>query len=645
MRKSNQNMMVAFVFTSIFAGLAPVSCSNSVQTGNVTIAKWGPLKPPSRTGIANDANQQAPVKAFSDPEAFDYLWNTCASCHGPDGAYKSNWALPAKDKLSIAALEGLDGITRAYQAIVNKYDGNEGGSPSAMPLGVDFNSNTKAKQDSARAIKWFAERMVLIVKDAESLYPKDEKSGTSAITSSEVKVSLSYKCSSLRTGTSYLTKLTSALYNRNPNDAEMSLIAEKKDVPLSLDERLAIAGRIKSDTTSVDEFERVGLRSFAAKVADASKIQPAAIDAQANRTLIQNDLKDEFYQLLKKYYKDVPYRDILLMDKVMVTSRTAPLYEGCTAPPAPTGTNPPTWAECTLSPVRSNFFGTVAFLRAKPTSFLENNNNYGRAGAMFVVASGEALLPQTNGPVGTTVTGLPECLASSSKDSRGRVNTKAVAGVDEPLTGPFGSLTVPGFGNVCQGCHVRRGLAAGSKIFRGFGKFGEVITAATLDAACGTPTAANPCPGVAANPYRDDVVEAIKPDKANYDKGPQRFATDAPAQKARVAELDKTSPITVQFLKELLAESSDGLGTCIPVDSKTVKPVKNIKDMSEFVVGTQANVARGLARMIPKAIGKTQLTNQEVIMEVNKASSMSGGKLADIIVAYLATETFACQEE
>ncbi|NBW80893.1 hypothetical protein EBR21_03980 [bacterium] len=427
----------------------------------------------------------------------------------------------------------------------------------------------------------------------------------------------------------------------------MLLIADKKEVPLSLEERLAIAGRIKNEPQSVEEFERVGLKSFAAKVADASKIMPAQLDtlAMRNANAIQADLKEEFYQLLKKYYKETPYRDILLMDKVMVTSRTAPLYTGCTAPPAPTGTNPPTWAECTLSPDRSNYFGTIGFLRAKPTSFLENNNNYGRAGAMFVVASGEALLPQTNGPVGTTVNGLPDCLATSSKDARGRVNTKAVAGVDEPLTGPFGTLTIPGFGNVCQGCHVRRGLAAGSKIYRTFGKFGEKISAATLDGACGTPTAANPCPGVATSPYRDDVKEAIKNDKANYDNGQQRFAVDAPSQKARGGTLDKTSPITVQFLKDLLAESSDSSATCIPVDSKTVKTVSTIKDMSEFVVGTQANVARGLARMIPKAIGKTQLTNQEVIMEVNKASSAGGGKLIDMIVAYLATETFACQEE
>jgi len=64
------------------------------------------------------------VKAFSDPEAFAYLWNTCGSCHGPDGAYKSNWALPAKDKISVNSLEGVEGITRTYQALVNKFDGN-----------------------------------------------------------------------------------------------------------------------------------------------------------------------------------------------------------------------------------------------------------------------------------------------------------------------------------------------------------------------------------------------------------------------------------------------------------------------------------------------------------------------------------------
>ncbi|MFZ9520166.1 MAG: hypothetical protein ACO3A4_06785 [Silvanigrellaceae bacterium] len=643
MRNTYRNMSVFFVLSAFVAGMTPVACSNAVQNGNVTINKWGPKRTSGPEAKGDDQTVAlTQVKPFSDTEAFDYLWNTCGSCHGPDGAYKSNWSMPAKDKISIASLEGVEGITKAYQAIVNKFDGNEGASPSAMPLSVDFSANPKAKQDAARAIKWFAERMVGVVKDADSLYPKDEKSGSSAIKAeNDVTVSLNYKCASLRTGTSYLTKLTSSLYNRNPNDAELALLGDKKDMPLSLDERLAIASRIKNDPASVSEFEQKGLKSFATKVADAAKINPAQIDgAVANRNAVQTDLKDEFYQLLLKYYKDVPYRDILLMDKVMVTTRTAPLYTGCTAPVAPA-----IWAECTLSPDRANYFGTVGFLRAKPSSFLENNNNYGRAGAMFIVASGEALLPQTNGPVGTTVNGLPECLTTSSKDARGRVNTKAVAGVDEPLTGPFGSLTVPGFGNVCQGCHVRRGLAAGSKIYRTFGKFGEKINAATLDAACGTPTAANPCPGVANNPYRDEVIEAIKNDKANYDNGQARFASEAPAQKARDATLDKTSPVTVQFLKELLTEASDGSGTCIPVDSKTVKQVSTIKEMSEFVVGSQANVARGLARMIPKAIARTQLTNQEVIMEVNKASVANNGKLIDMIIAYVATETFACQEE
>lgn len=637
----------------VMTGLLLWSCTNGDKKGDVTISLFKGRGGPSRSSNVTAGGTVVP---FSDQEAFNYLNQNCASCHSPDGAYKSNWEMPAKDKLSITSLEGVAGITRAYQALLNKYNGNEGASPSAMPLGVDFAANAQAKKDAERMLKWFAERMPGVVQDAKSLYPVDEKSGISAVTTSEVKVSLNYKCKQLRNGASYLTKLTSSLFNRNPTQAELDLISGKAEMPLTAAERKELAARIKTDPASMTEFENVGLRNFAYKIADAAKIMTADIDAAANRVAIQNDLKQEFYQLLKKYYRTKSYRDILLLDKVMVTSRTAPLYTGCTAPTAPA-----VWAECTLPPDRGNFFGTVAYMRAKPSSFLENGNNYGRAGAMFVVASGEALLPQTNGPTGDTVKGLPECLTNSTKDARARVKPNAQAGVDEPLTGPFGSLTVPGFGNVCQGCHVRRGLAAGSKVYRSFGKFGEKITEATLDGACGTPSAANACPGAANNPYRDDMLEAIKNDKAYYDNGQQRFVVDGKVGKARDATADKTSPVTVEYLKSLLRETTDNPGTCIPVDSKTVKPVTSIKDMAEFVVGSESNVARGLARLLPKAIAGTAATNQEVIMEVSKASNekvdvsellgkpagseVKTGLLSEMIIAYLSTETFSCQEE
>jgi len=589
------------------------------------------------------------VVAFADNEIFDYLTRACGGCHGPEGAYRSNWDLPARDKLSASTLEGVAGITRAFQAIANKYDGNEGASPSAMPLNVDFAANPTAKQDAARALKWFADKLPSVVQDAASLYPRDS-SGASLVTTSDVRISFNYKCKQVRTGRSYLTKLTSSLFNRNPTDAEFALLGDEADKPVSREKRQQLARKIlpkvPPSTDPVDpwieEFERQGLKKFALKIADSTHINDADIDPAATRSQIKGDLKNEFYELLKKYYKAKSYREILLLDKVMVTARTAPLYQGCTH----SGATPDTFSECTLPADRANYFGTVSYMRAKPQSFLENSNNYGRAGAMFVVSSGEALLPQTNGPVGVEVAGLPECLTNSTKDARGRVNTTAQAG-DEPLTGPYGSLTIPGFGNVCQGCHVRRGLAAGSKVYRSFGKFGEKITAATLDAACGTITN-GVCQFPAANPYSGDLRMAIAEDKRSYEAAQKRFNAPAPAQKSRGAELDRTIPVTVDFLKQLLAETTDGKGSCIPVDAKTVKNVASIKEMAEFVVGTEGNVARGLARLIPKAIAGTQLTNQEVVMEVNKASSEgmpSKGMLGDMIAAYLSTETFACQEE
>ena len=650
--KSNRNKSAKGILALLSVSLpsfvpAPWGCS-SKQNSSDEIVKL-PVSGIKNPGAGNGSSD-AVVQAFSDQEQFDYLWRTCGSCHGPEGLYRSNWDLPAKEKLSANTLEGVAGITRAYQSIVNKYNGNEGASPSAMPFGIDFAANPKAKQEAARSLRWFAERLPGTVQDAASLYPRDANSGASLVTTSEVSVSFNYRCKQVREGRAYLTKLTSSLFNRNPTDAELALLGNEADKPISKEKRLEFASRIipKEGTPDpwIAEFEEKGLRKFAQKIADAPKIAPADIDGAvaATRNQIQEDFRNEFYQLLKKYFKEKPYRDILLLDKVMVTARTAPLYEGCLF----SGNAATPWSECTLTPDRANYFGSVSYMRAKPQSFLENSNNYGRAGAMFIVASGEALLPQTSGPVGVEVSALPECLSTSTKDARGRVNITAKAGIDEPLTGPFGSLTIPGFGNTCQGCHVRRGLAAGSKVYRSFGKFGEKITATTLDAACGTVNANGNCQFPAANPYSGDLRMAIAEDKRNYDAAHERFSKAAPAQKARNVDLDKNSPVTINFLKQLLSETNDGKGSCIPVDSKTVKTVASIKEMAEFVVGSEANVARGLARLIPKAIGGTQLTNQEVVMEVSKASSTSApakGMLANMISAYLATETFACQEE
>lgn len=624
---------------SIVCGFLVMGCTAKVSTQDEIVASKAAKKQPR----GDDSKLQEPeeVEAFSNKEAFTYLTKSCGGCHGPDGLYRSNWDLPAEDKLSVSALEGVAGITRAYQAIANKYDGNEGASPSAMPLGVDFLSNANAKNDAARMLKWFAENMPTVVSDAASLFPVDENSGSKLVTSSEVKVSLNYKCKQVRTGISYLTKLTSSLYQRNPTSDEIRLLGDEERKPISEQKRRELASRLKDPNASEAEFQRIGLKSFAFKVADAAKIAPAEFDPAESRSAIQDDLRNEFYELLKKYYKTKSYRDILLLNKVMVTANTAPLYEGCTAPPAGV-----TWGECTLPGDRANYFGTVGYMRAKPSSFLENGNNYGRAGSMFVVASGEALLPQTNGPVGVEVNGLPQCLTESTRDARGRVNTTAEPG-DEPLTGPFGSLTVPGFGNVCQGCHVRRGLAAGSKVYRPFGKFGEKLSDQVLDEACNAENPGGECRFENGNNslYKDDLKEAIAEDKANYINGAQRFSSAAPAQKARGGALDANEPVTVQFLKDLLSETAGGAETCIPVDSRTTKQVSSIKEMAEFVVGGTGNVARGLARMIPKAIAGTQLTNQEVILAVSKASGQSDGKLEDMIIEYLATETFACEEE
>lgn len=618
---------------------ALIGCTSKVSTEDKIIKSKIPISPKV---TSSDITRPEEVVPFSNEEAFTYLTKSCGGCHGPEGSYRANWDLPAQEKLSVATLEGVAGITRAYQAIANKYDGNEGASPSAMPLGVDFISNQRAKTDAGRMLKWFAEAMPTIVKDANSLYPTDEKSGSKLVTTSEVTVSLNYKCKQVRTGISYLTKLTSSLYQRNPTNEEIALLGNEAQVPISEAKRKLLASRIKEPNSPARlEFQEVGLRTFAQKIADAAKIAPAEIDPAAQRTAIQQDLKDEFYQLLLKYYTTTPYRDILLLNKVMVTSNTAPLYENCDSP------QPDTWSECTLSEERSNYFGTVSYLRAKPSSFLENGNNYGRAGSMFIVASGEALLPQTNGPVGVEVNGLPQCLTESTKDARARKNELAKPGEDEPLTGPYGTMTVPGFGNVCQGCHVRRGLAAGSKVYRPFGKFGEKLTEQVLDEACNAQTPGGECRFNNQNNsvYKDDLMEAIADDKANYINAGPRFASAAPAQKARGGDLDATEPVTVGFLKSLLGETAGGAKTCIPVDSKTVKEVNSIKEMAEFVVGSAGNVSRGLSRLIPKAVAATQVTNQEVIMAVNKASSESNGMLEDMIIAYLTTETFACQEE
>lgn len=536
--------------------------------------------------------------ALTDEQAVAFLQDNCAGCHGKGADLHSTWPMPDKENLNVETLQGMTTIASAYQSMLHKFvNASTDQRPSAMPPGT-MGGESRRKLEGM--LYWFKLNMPAVVKEAENTY------GVSDRFRSTLSVNLNYQCDSRAAGRNYVFRLFNQALGRLPTPEELDKLipAAERDAPVTEKRRSAIAEAVTSGEFK-EQFLEYGLRIFAQRVGGAGAIKPA--EAFGLNAAAANDLKEEFYQLLKKYVDELSYRDILLLGKVMVTKNTAPLYNEAAAACA---TPADGWAECDLSERRSNFFGTLGFLNSTPSSFLASNNNYARGGEIHAILRGERLMAQTDGPAGDKPGPVPDC--APTQDRRVVLNDAA-----NPEAGmaPRGAMAVPAEGAVCQGCHLNKYLNVASYVFRPFDERGLVIPAGRINVN-------------ANNPYADMV----------------RAATTADIKNLTDLESKTTAAVTPEYLQGLLAENEQNQEQCIAdrTATKVLMQIKNVGDLTGFMVGKGEVLIHGLARYIPSALSNLPLTNQEIITSMSRGYSKSGGKLLPVFKAYFESETFSC---
>jgi mono/diheme cytochrome c family protein len=587
-------------------------------------------------------------KPLSTREALEFIDKNCFECHGPGKPLAAAFSIPAKDVL-LKDASWLDGSAlnqTAYQSIVNKYL-KKVDSPSAMP--PEFKDPEQEKK-LANLIAWFQDTLPGAVREAEI------KFGIKPEFRSNIQVQLDAKCEKLISGWDFQNRfMTRALGSPvNPEDPlQKALLTEaEKTAPASAEARKKVVQGLLALPEMKKKFEDVAVFSLAQKIANAGAIRKNGLTVQpALSPEAVKDLQSEFPQLVKKYYETVPYPQLFLLDKVMVTRATAPLYnsndadlrnlpvahrekyqESCSAP-----VQGEKWAECTLSPKRGNFFGTRGFLVSKSVAMFQNNNNYGRGGDAHQVIFGEVLMANTDGVSGEKPKPIPQCLDVTA-DKRWVLKTKGDLNAGKAA---WGAIAIPFYGRVCQGCHLNRHLAAASVIFRPFGFAGEVIFPEMMVSNNGNPIKL----------YDDmDLVQRKKPDNAT-----------GPEVRTHVTHTDSEGKsfkfIDPLFYRGLLEElDNNEKATCFPdpadpLNMSKAKYANSTAQYGEYLIHQNdppdarvkgVATIRGLTRFLPSTFANTNSTNLEIIRDVNIAFSKSNGMLKPMLEAYFQTESFAC---
>lgn len=613
------------LFIAVLCTLA-MSCNFQRQSKKNKVSIESSTGPQAAADVKQDPALALRPKAFSQPEALQYINRVCGECHAPGKALYATWALPEEETLLKDArwLEGDALSQTAYQAITNKYVAMEKGvddlgkPPSPMP--PQF-ANDDDKKNLGRLISWFQDTFPAAVKEAHVRF------GEGAPFQSIIKVDLAYKCSSVLNGLQFMTRFSEKALGSASHVADVDILtAEEKAAPASASVRKKVVDGFLNTPEYSGRFEQFAIKPLAQRIANAGKIFSEGKNQVPPRSEdALKDLQDEFSQLVLKYHKQKSYPELFMLDKVMVTQNTAPLYAEdrveCAAPAEG-------WGECTLSPQRSNFFGTIGFLISKPSSVFSSNNNYGRGGDTFSTIFGEELMANTDGISGERPKPIPLCL-NKTKDKRWKKDK-----ADPGKIAPWGAISVPFYGRVCQGCHLNRHLAAAAVVFRPFGKAGEIIRPEAIDDPNG--------------PYAAD----LKDDDNLFVYHTETNETDH-------QKLTDFQPVNADYYKELLTELEKPDVTCFPDPRDPQNPDKVVQantlakyaevliyqnDAENAPVKGTATL-RGLNRIMPSVFLNSTKTNLEVITAVNKAFNENQGRLEPMMRAFFATETFGCSSK
>jgi len=561
-----------------------LSCAKSDQ---VTQNKRKALaaQPDSMKGTGSATGEK--ILSLTDQELVTFIKTECADCHTtgddkvPRGKYASFWGFDhnnyGKEKILIDSNSAL-----VYQTLVNRL-AQDVASPSPMPP----KSSQTDLEKLVRAVNWYKTNAPRITSEAHMRFPHIPVS-----TANEVKIDFQFTCSKPATFRTYLTRVTNDAFDRNPTDIELKLV-EKADEPTTEAMRSMIGNRLKMEWR--DEFIEKGLRKIARKISGASDIsyKSAPIADSKKDLIITEALQDEFYQLVKLFYSEKSFKDIILSDSVMITQATAPLYGRNV-----TGTIP-RWELARLEQPRSNYFSTVGFLASKPTSFLSPNNNYGRMAVLYFLINGQTLEAATNGPVGESVLQIDPCL--KSQDRRFIKN-------DDGSIAPFGTMAIPEYGNICQSCHVNRHLAAGSMLFRPFDSLGDILTMNNVES----------------NPQ---FIAALENKKLFY-------YTEPGEKNGQMVERE--------FLKGLFSKESEK--SCL-ISPSGNKEITNIDGLVKELIGDGKTLSRGLARHMARGFSNLNTISLEQLEKTVKAYEDSQGMLEPVFSSYFTTETYACENK
>jgi hypothetical protein len=516
------------------------------------------------------------IVPFTDDEAIAWLGQECGACHGTDKDNKpapqfSFWGMPAKP--TRAYFETAADTAAAYETLIDKLTNRA--SPAPMPVRTyNDDDNTKLR----KAIAWFEDAMPLAVLDADARY------GNTNV--QRAPVDLTFTCDAPLTARAFTTLLTLGALDRPPLESEFALVASSDlDQPVTRDVRAMLVGRL--DDAWKDEFKRTGLKKLATTIGGGPGITP---DDQVPEATVK-DLQDEFYQLLLANYDAGVYGDLFTTNTIMASKNTARFYDGCVV-------SSDDWQPCTLKAPRSGFLSTAGFLNSKRSSFLVNNNNYGRVAQAFFTFYGESLRADTTGPMGDgMVPPLPSCLESS--------DVRTFKGA------PIGSAAVPMVGTFCQSCHIARGMAAGSVLFRPFTQDGLLYDASALDAM--------------------DNPDAVLFKAATTDFSVHTASSD--------------TPVDTAFLEDLLARAKTPKA-CVPKDGAPGQFTTwtGLADLAKFYLGNQTSVARGFARHAHRAYAQSTTVTLEIVLKMIDAFKTDNGQptVPELVKTYFLSDSFAC---
>ncbi len=560
------------------------------------------------------ATQAQDPFAYDDQQGVAWMVANCASCHGQfadglTGIAYSSWQMSAEftagdPRAAVAELQVSSFTPAVYQTIYNAI--SLATVPSVMPPPPDPNNppvpSPEQKAEVIKVLGWLYSVSPMAVSEAESRYGSkrlDELPGAQ----------FEFSCSTPSTRRKFLSNLTYAAFDRPPTPTELGELGSAPDQPIGKDERVALVAKLR--TTWKDAFVASGLRKLARYISGAGGIViPPAVggDGRGLSAAAVTDLKDELYASYKRHYDDTSYDDYFRSAKVAITANTAEPY-GCVFRPelAVDG-----WDECSMAAPRNGFFTTLGFLNAKPSSFLEGNNNYGRVAQMYFTIFGETLRPDTAGPTGGEPKPLPACLEDA--------DTRYLNG------GPTGAAAVPNFGVICQTCHISRSMAAGAVLFRRFSLRGLQYTPDMFGA---PPAEGLPFDAASFETATAPDAWALGPDHGEVKA--ERLGTAAMQAK----------------LSALLVASTTAAKACIPT-GRSDNPYVLVTDVSGFADYylnlSPSGVARAFGRHANRAFANSNQVTFELAQALGDAYTSGRRQLPDLIETYFASETFACSQ-